>query len=169
MKIFLIGFMGSGKSSVGKVLAQKLNLKFYDTDQEIIAFTGKRIHEIFEKYGETHFRELEKLTLQNLQHKDNCVIACGGGLPCYNDLMNEINKHGISIYLKLSSERLFERLQKDAEKRPLLLGKNETEMKKYIFDLLNEREFYYSQSQFKISIKDHSPEEVADAITQLIK
>lgn len=169
MKIFLIGFMGSGKSSVGRVLAQKLNLNFYDTDHEIVATTGKSIHEIFEKDGEAHFRELEKLTLQNLQHKENCVIACGGGLPCHNDLINVINKQGISIYLKLSSERLFDRLQKDAEKRPLLLGKNETEMKKYISDLLDEREFYYSQSQFKISIKDHSPEEVAEAITQLIK
>lgn len=169
MKIFLVGFMGSGKSSVGRVLAQKLNLKFYDTDHEIIASTGKSINEIFEKDGEAHFRELEKLTLQNLQHKDNCVIACGGGLPCHNNLMNEINKQGISIYLKLSSERLLERLLKDADKRPLLLGKNETEMKKYIFDLLDEREFYYTQSQFKISIKDHGPEEVAEAIIQMIK
>ena len=169
MKIFLIGFMGCGKSSVGRVLAHKLNIRFFDTDHEIVASTGKSIKEIFEKNGESHFRELEKQCIQNFHHKENCVIACGGGLPCHNDLIKEINKQGISIYLKLSSERLFERLQKDAEKRPLLLGKNETELKKYISDLLDEREFYYSQSQFKISIKDHNPEEVAEAITQLIK
>lgn len=169
MKIFLVGFMGSGKSSVGKILAQKINYTFIDTDHEIEASTGKSIYEIFEKDGESHFRELEKLTIQNLKNKDNCVIACGGGLPCYNNLMRELNNQGITVYLKLSSERLFDRLQKDANKRPLLLGKNESEMKKYISDLLDEREFYYSQSQFKISIKDHSAEEVADAIIKFIK
>ncbi|MFN4234092.1 MAG: shikimate kinase [Bacteroidia bacterium] len=169
MKIFLVGFMGSGKSSVARVLAQKLNLSFFDTDHEIVASTGKSINEIFEKDGESHFRELEKLTIQNLQNKDNCVIACGGGLPCHNNLMRELNNQGITVYLKLSSERLFDRLQKDSNKRPLLLGKNESEMKKYISHLLDEREFYYSQSQFKISIKDHNAEEVADAIVKYIK
>jgi shikimate kinase len=169
MKLFLIGFMGSGKSSVGKILSQKLNYNFFDTDHEIITSTGKTINEIFEKEGEAHFRELEKITLNNLIQKDNCVIACGGGLPCHNDLMQLLNKEGISIYLKLSSGRLLNRLKNDSEKRPLLKGKNEKEMKVFVSDLLDEREFYYSQSQFKISIKDHSPEEVANAILELIK
>jgi shikimate kinase len=169
MKVFLVGFMGSGKSSVGKALARLLNLEFTDIDYEISSSTGKTIPELFEKEGEKHFRELEKLAIKGIAAKKNMLIACGGGLPCYNDLMKELNKQGITIYLKLSSERLFERLKKDSDKRPLLKGKNDVEMKKFIADLLEEREFYYLQSQYKISIKDHTPEEVAKAIIDLIK
>jgi shikimate kinase len=169
MKIFLIGFMGSGKSSVGRILAHKLNLPFFDTDEEIESYAGKSIQDIFEKEGEAHFRELEKTIIQKLIQEENCVIACGGGLACHNNLMQLLNKEGITIYLKLSSERLLNRFKNDSQKRPLLKGKNENEMKVFISDLLDEREFYYSQSQFKISIKDHTPEELANAIIKLLK
>lgn len=168
MKIFLIGFMGCGKTTTGKILAQKLNYSFFDTDNEISSITGKSISEIFKDKGESYFRELEKLIIQNLENKDNCVISCGGGLPCHNNLMNQINRQGISIYLKLSSNRLFERLKNDTNNRPLLNGKKNSEMQKFISDLLNEREYFYLQSKFKLSLKEHNPEQVADAILKLL-
>lgn len=168
MKIFLIGFMGCGKTTTGKILAQKLNYSFFDTDNEISSITGKSISEIFKDKGESYFRELEKLIIQNLENKDNCVISCGGGLPCHNNLMNQINRQGISIYLKLSSNRLFERLKNDTNNRPLLNGKKNSEMQKFISDLLNEREYFYLQSKFKLSLKEHNPEQVADAIIKLL-
>lgn len=168
MKIFLVGFMGCGKTTTGKILAQKLNFSFYDTDTEISAITGKSISEIFKEKGESYFRELEKLIIQNLETVNNCVIACGGGLPCHNNLINKINLQGISIYLKLSSNRLFERLINEIDSRPLLQGKSNKELQKFISDTLNEREFFYLQSKFKLSLKGHNPEQVADTILNLL-
>src|SRR5688500_7831796 len=110
MKIFLLGYMGCGKSSAGKKLANKLGFEFIDLDEMIEKQYQKSVSEIFETEGENKFREYEHNCLKGLLDKENIVISLGGGTPCYYNNMELINTHGTSIYLKMSTEVLASRL-----------------------------------------------------------
>src|SRR5688500_7926474 len=101
MKVFLIGFMGSGKSTVGKKLAQKMTLDFIDLDAYIEKQRQKTISYFFENFGEEKFREIERDALAELLEKDNVVISTGGGTPCFFDNMEKIKKNGISVYIEM--------------------------------------------------------------------
>jgi shikimate kinase len=125
MRIFLIGFMGSGKSSMGAAISSDLGLRFIDLDKAIESKFGKDIPAIFATDGEKHFRELEQQTLQELLEEDDYVMACGGGTPCFFDNMDRMNEAGVTIYLKMSTDVLADRLQTETETRPLLAGKAE--------------------------------------------
>ncbi|MEY3100411.1 MAG: hypothetical protein RIS63_1313 [Bacteroidota bacterium] len=116
--IFLIGMMGSGKSSIGKALALALNTPFYDTDELIAKQEGKSIHHIFEQDGEHYFRGLEQDILAKLPNTP-CVVACGGGLPCFEGNMLLLKQKGWVIYLEVAAASLFERIKDDIN-RPLL-------------------------------------------------
>ena len=123
--VYLIGFMGAGKTTISNLLANKLQVPFYDTDQEIEKNEKRSISDIFKKDGELHFRMLETELLRGIS--ENSIIACGGGLPIYNNNMQFINSKGISIYLKSSTNYLFNRLKKEKKSRPLINNKTDEE------------------------------------------
>lgn len=151
-RIFLIGYMGSGKSTIGRLLAQRLNFQFVDTDKWIEAKKRSTVSAIFEQEGEVAFRLLEKNALREVGEFENTIIATGGGIPCFFDNMQYMNKKGITVYLKWSAEDLEKRLIADnTNKRPLLAKYNEKELLEYIQRGLTEREPYYSEAQLTVS------------------
>ena len=151
-RIFLIGYMGSGKTTVGKLLAAKLGLSFMDMDTHIEEKLCKSVHQIFVDLGEQEFRLLEQQSLHEIADFDNIVISTGGGAPCFFDNMKFMNEHGVTFYLKLSPEELSERLEDShTNKRPLLSGRKGKELLLFISDGLESREPYYSQAKFTVT------------------
>ncbi|MDF2476655.1 MAG: shikimate kinase [Sphingobacterium sp.] len=148
--IFLIGYMGSGKTTLGKKLASKLDLPFIDTDEEIVKQIGMSITEYFGQYGEEEFRKLEREQLRKFV--DSCaVISTGGGAPCFFDNMDWIKANGYAVYLHMTPKALFDRLsQSKLHKRPILIGKSPEELRAFIEEKLTEREPYYTQAHLTI-------------------
>lgn len=141
----LIGYMGAGKSTVGKALAKATGKQFLDTDDLIVKQMNLSINDIFEKYGEPYFRELETKLLENLLKSDlNAVISCGGGLPMKEENRSYLKSLGKVIYLKVNETDILKRLKNDT-KRPLLRGPRE-EVKKRIHDMLNLRDPVYTET-----------------------
>ena len=163
--IYLIGFMGVGKSTIAKQLAKQLNISFLDTDQRIEDQEKKSISNIFKINGEIYFRKLETKLLYQLNNKQ--VIACGGGLPLFNNNMEYIKKTGVSIYLKASSDFLFSRL-KNKKNRPLISKFDKHELQQFICDQLTEREKIYSKATYKISVDGKTNEEILGEIHSLL-
>jgi shikimate kinase len=154
MIIYLIGFMGVGKSTIGKALARKTRMRYIDTDRAIERKYGLFIPHIFEFEGEEAFREKEHDTLLELAALNNIIISAGGGTPCFYDNV-EIMKHsGLVVYLKASVGFLLARLQKSRSKRPILQGKSDIELLEYIKSELPAREKYYSQAHLIIPAKN---------------
>jgi shikimate kinase len=151
MKIYIIGFMGSGKSSFGKELAEKLGYEFLDLDMEIEKKEGKTISEIFSAKGEDHFRKLEHEALLVTDNKDNTVIATGGGTPCFFDQVQWMNNHGLTIYIKLFEGELKSRLEPEMETRPLLKDIDKDNLDTFIYNTLRARAYYYHQATIVIN------------------
>ena len=130
--IFLIGYMGSGKTTLAKKLASKLELPFIDTDDEIVKEVGMSITEYFQLHGEEKFRALEREHLQKIAQQ-KAIVSTGGGSPCFFDNMQWMNENGVSVYLQMSPKALFDRLsQSKLHKRPILIGKTEEELFNFI-------------------------------------
>ena len=140
--IFLIGMMGSGKSSLAVALATALNVPVYDTDLEIEKLTGYSVSELFSEFGEAYFREQEKALIERLPEQA-AVVACGGGLPCYGELMATLLERGSVLYLCATAEVLYERLV-GSKDRPLLQDFNSFDL------LLEKRKVVYQQANFMI-------------------
>lgn len=164
MKIFLLGFMGSGKSYWGRELARLLDMPLTDLDHEIEEDTGLSIAEIFATKGEPYFRDLERNALLNMLKKDHYVLSCGGGLPCFFDNMELMNHHGLTIWLDAPLPVMIERLKKDKETRPLLHGMDESQMTLFVGAKMAERRIFYEQAKWTISTEDHTPESLAKKI-----
>jgi shikimate kinase len=162
MNIYLVGFMGCGKSTVGKKLANKLGFDFIDLDSFVEEQAGSTIEKLFKVSGEDVFRKFERNCLRVISQKTNQVISTGGGTPCFFDNMEVINSTGMSVYLKMSAETLFSRLKQSNQQRPLLKDMNDEELKAFIIRKLEERESFYSKAQFKVKAKDLNVEELAD-------
>lgn len=162
MKIFLLGYMGSGKSTAGKKLASKLGMDFLDLDEHIEKEYGKTIPEIFDSEGEEKFRELEHLYLQKAILLDNIVISLGGGTPCYYNNIEIINNNGLSVYFKMSVETLANRLVNAKKKRPLIQDMTEVDLKHFIETNLSKREYFYAQAHYKVKAKDLNVDELAE-------
>ena len=151
-RIFLIGYMGSGKTTVGKLLAAKLGYSFVDMDVHIEEKLFKSVSQIFAELGEEQFRLLERQSLYEVAKSDRVVISTGGGAPCFFDNMKYMNEHGISIYLKLSPEQLAVRLgDSHINKRPLIADKKGEELLRFIREGLAIREPYYLQAVFSVT------------------
>ena len=154
MNIVLLGYMGSGKTSVGKVLAQHLEYKFLDLDQCIETEEQKAIPELFEAYGEVYFRKKETFYLQQLLEIDsNLIISLGGGTPCFGSNMEVIKEkeHNLSIYLETSYKELANRLYDEREGRPLIAHTTSIAgLEEFIAKHLFERRFYYHQAHHKV-------------------
>ena len=163
MNVALIGMMGAGKTTIGKLLAEKLNLKFIDTDEEIIKIENCSINEIFAKQGEETFRRIETNVLKNILNSDNQIIATGGGIIKKEENRNLL-KQVKTIYLKTDKETIFNRVKND-KSRPLLNTEN---LKETIQTILQEREQLYEQSQFVITTTDKTQNEVVTEIIEKI-
>ena len=146
MRIFLIGFMGCGKSTIGKKLAEALSCKFIDLDKYIEGKTGESIQQIFKEKEEKYFRVLETESLMEICKSDNLVIATGGGTPCFFDNMQRILDKGICIYLKMEANNLAKRLSKERSKRPLIKNLTKKYLVNFIRKKLVEREVFYNKA-----------------------
>lgn len=168
MKIYLLGYMGSGKSTVGKKLSERSKLDFIDFDTYIEKGSGKTIAEIFELEGEEKFRQLEHDYLKKILDIKHAVISLGGGTPCFNNNIDLINENGTSIYIETNVESLVARLLKAKRKRPLIKGMNEVDLKFFIEANLEKRNPVYRQAHHTIKVEKHSIDEVVDQIIKLI-
>lgn len=150
MRIFLIGFMGSGKTTLGKQLAKKLGYQFVDQDTLIEERLKMSVGDIFATYGESCFRTEERDVLLSFETSINLVISTGGGTPCFFDNIGIMNNLGCSIYLKADPKTLANRLKNSQNTRPLIRGKSEQELFEYISEKLFEREPFYNQATISI-------------------
>ena len=164
-RISLTGMMGSGKTSIGKLLAKKINLPFYDSDEDIEDKLSLKISEIFETYGESWFRKQEEKICINILKKEKFVLALGGGAITNVKIRDSIAKNSLLIYLKTDENILFDRLKND-KSRPLLKGTN---LKKQINSILKDREKFYSESNIIIENNVNDIEAVVEEIISLIK
>jgi shikimate kinase len=146
MKIFLIGFMGSGKTTLGRKLAARMGCEFIDLDHKLEQQVELSIAEYFSIFGEAAFRTLESEVLKKTIYPDNVIVSTGGGLPCYFDNMEWMKENGKVIYIKLSPKTLADRLESGKEERPLLQDKHGDDLIAFIEQKLAEREGFYSQA-----------------------
>jgi shikimate kinase len=153
-RIYIIGFMGCGKTTAGRKLAVRLGWEFVDLDREIERIAGMKIPEIFEANGEEYFRKTEQEALQALASSTHTVISTGGGAPCYGDNMDHMLSSGLTVYLKLTPAGLRNRLLKSKTERPLLKGLNSEEMLLFIEQKLSEREKFYERAEIIIEGSD---------------
>lgn len=151
-RIILIGYMGAGKTTVGKALAKELGLQFYDLDWYIETRMHKTVAEIFRESGEEGFRQIEHNMLHEVAEFEDVIISCGGGTPCFFDNMEYMNRQGETVYLKASPEVLYDHLKMGKSVRPLLLNKTPEEVKVFIREQLEERETYYSKAKHTLDV-----------------
>lgn len=151
-RIIIIGYMGSGKTTVGKALAQDLGLPFYDLDWYIEGRMRKTVRQIFDERGETGFREIERRMLHEVAEFEDVVISCGGGTPCFFDNMDYINRQGEVVYLQCTPDVLYQHLRMGKTVRPLLLDKTPDEVRTFIRSQLAEREKYYRQARHTVDV-----------------
>lgn len=165
MKIFLIGFMGCGKTTLGKKLAVKHGFELLDLDHEIERLTGDTVAGYFSVHGEDAFRKLESETLKNYSYAENCIIATGGGTPCFFDNMDWMNANGTTVYIELSAVSLAKRLEKGIAKRPLLRGLTAEGVVDFIEDKLTVRGPFYQQAKITLSGISLRPDDILQAVT----
>jgi shikimate kinase len=149
--IYIIGFMGSGKSTAGKKLASLLGWLFIDLDKKIEEYAGKTIPEIFSENGEEYFRNLEAQLLKSLESCTNTLISTGGGTPCYKDNMDFMLQTGLTLYLKLTPEELKTRLSGSKGERPLIKDIDKDNLLSFIVEKLANREKWYDRSEIIVT------------------
>ncbi len=146
-RIFLIGYMGSGKTTLGRKLASRLNYDFIDLDHALEEQAGMTIAEYFSSFGETAFRVAESEILKQTAYPENVIISTGGGAPCFFDNMDWMNANGTTLYIKLSPKTLADRLEHGKEARPILRDKHGDELIAFIAEKLTEREHFYTRAK----------------------
>lgn len=145
MRIFLIGFMASGKSFLGRLWADDNNMPFYDLDLLIEEEERMSVEKIFSTYGEDYFREKEAAVLRNTDRFENAIIACGGGTPCFFDNMQWMNKNGLTVFLNESIEQIYHHIKNDKKIRPLITAQDGTDLQEFIKNKLSERTPVYNE------------------------
>ncbi len=169
MRIFLIGYMGVGKSYWAKRLAHRWDIPLIDTDNEIAKQEGLSIVDIFKK-GEEYFRNTERLLLQKTLDKYRTfVMACGGGLPCFGDNMPLMKSFGTTVWLNLSKKIIYNRLQQEQENRPIIKKCNQQELMLFIEQHLKERIMYYAQADVIIDDENIAIDALSKTIEKCIK
>jgi shikimate kinase len=157
MKIYLIGFMGSGKTYWGKKLSQKLQLPFFDSDEQIVNSEGKSVNDIFEQNGEEYFRLKEKGILHIItESHSSFVMACGGGSPCYFNNIDYMNKSGTTVWLNTPLSILFQRLVQEKNERPLVKKLTDDQLRSFITKKFADRKIYYEQAEVVIDDEEIS-------------
>ena len=168
-KIFLIGFMGSGKSTAGRKLASQLNWSFIDLDEKIQKMESMKIPDIFSLKGEPYFRKLEAQALQELKIETNTVISTGGGTPCFGDNMDFMLSSGLTVYIRMTPASLEKRLEGSAEGRPLLKEIDRKDLQEYIASKLAEREKWYSRAEIIIDVVNNDLPDLLSLIKKQIR
>ena len=170
MKVVLLGYMGCGKSAIGAFLSEKLQVSFYDLDNEIENVTQISISELFQTKGEIYFRKKENEVLKTfLDKKENFVLSLGGGTPCYFNNHELLQQDDVfSTYLKASTDTLVNRLINEKDKRPLLHNQDEVTLKDFINKHLFDRNFYYHQATKIVTVDNKSVEQIANEIEALL-
>ncbi|GHU74985.1 shikimate kinase [Bacteroidia bacterium] len=171
-RIFLIGYMGAGKTTVGKCLAQQFGWQFIDTDKFIENRYRKKINEIFAEQGEAEFREIERKILLEVAAFDRVIVSTGGGTPCFFDNLDVMNRAGITIYLNVSAGVLAQRLEMCKATRPLIKDKNAEEIEVFVRENLSKREVFYRRAQIVFPVEalvsfGDTDRQVGKLITQL--
>lgn len=152
IRVILVGYMGSGKTTVGRQLANALGVQFYDLDWYIETRFHKRVAEIFAEKGEEGFRDMERRMLHEVAEFEDVVLSCGGGTPCFFDNMDYMNSLGETLYLKASPEVLAQHLRMGRTERPLIKGKTPEELEQYIKESLAVREPFYSKAKHIVDV-----------------
>ncbi len=151
-RIIIIGYMGSGKTTVGNALSKDLGLPFYDLDWYIETRMHATVKQLFDQRGQDGFRRIEHNMLHEVAEFENVIISCGGGTPCFFDNMDYINQQGETVYLKCTTDVLYQHLKMGHTVRPLLLNKTPEEVRQFIEQQLTEREAYYRQAKHTIDV-----------------
>lgn len=167
-RIFLIGYMGSGKTTLGKAYARTAGLEFIDLDWYVEGRMHRTIGELFAEKGENGFREIERNMLHEVGEFEDVVIACGGGTPCFFDNIAYMNEKGSTVFLDVNPEVLFRRLKISKSKRPLLAEKTDEELMDTILSALEQRKPYYSQAEYHFNAGHlESRRQVDEAVERL--
>ncbi|MFD2585367.1 shikimate kinase [Croceitalea marina] len=170
MKVVLVGYMASGKSTIGKELANTLRIDFVDLDKAIAEEAGLSITELFKKKGELFFRKTEALVLEKLLHSNKSfVLATGGGTPCYGNNMKIITENAsTSVYLKLSIPSLLDRISKEKETRPLVAGIANDDLPEFVGKHLFERSMHYQKADSIVTCEAKTVNEVVEEIKEVL-
>ena len=151
-RIILIGYMGSGKTTVGKALSKETGMMFYDLDWYIESRMRKTVSQIFAERGEEGFRQIEYNMLHEVAEFEDVIISCGGGTPCFFDNMDYLNQQGDVVYLKATPETLYKHLMMAKVERPLLKDKSPKELIAYITEHLKERSPFYEKARYSLDV-----------------
>lgn len=151
-RIIIIGYMGSGKTTVGHALSQELGLPFYDLDWYIETRMHRTVKQIFDEKGEEGFRKIEHNLLHEVAEFEDVIISCGGGTPCFFDNIDYINRQGETVYLKCATDVLYKHLKMGKTVRPLLLNKTPDEVKTFIEAQLKQREPFYAKAKHIVDV-----------------
>ena len=149
IRIFLTGYMGAGKTTLGKAFAREMNVPFIDLDWYIEERFHKSIRELFTERGEASFRELERNMLHEVGEFEDVVVSTGGGTPCFFDNMEYMNGCGQTVFLDVNPDILFRRLRVAKQQRPILQGKTDEDLRTFIVEALDKREPFYSQARYR--------------------
>lgn len=169
-RIFLIGYMGAGKTTLGKAFARETGLTFIDLDWYMEERLHKTISELFAERSENGFRELERKMLHEVSDFENVIISTGGGTPCFFDNLEYMNQHGDTVFLDVSEKVLFQRLRVAKQQRPLLAQKNDEELKAFIKQALQERMPIYSQAKYTFCANElENRKQIQESVTALKK
>lgn len=169
MTVYLVGFMGCGKSTVGRALAERMQFDFIDLDVAISEEMGMTINEIFARFGEPKFREVEGRLLKEIDTMQDIVVATGGGAPCFGENMAVMNGRGTTVYLRLTCEGLFGRLKRGKARRPKLAALSKDELVTYIAELMQEREPFYSQAAITVDCDGLMRDDVVELVAKSLE
>lgn len=172
-RIILIGYMGAGKTTIGRALAMDLGLSFYDLDWYIESRRHKKVAQLFNEQGEDAFRRIEYNMLHEVAEFEDVVLSCGGGTPCFFDNIDYMNRQGQVVYLRCSPEVLHSHLAMSKNERPLLKGKSPEELTDFIRQQLDYREQFYAKARyhFDVSLMDNYEKikTTVDSLKELLK
>ncbi len=168
IRIFLTGYMGAGKTTLGKAFARELDVPFVDLDWYIEERFHKSISELFTLRGEASFRELERSMLHEVADFDDVIVSTGGGTPCFYDNMDYMNQKGKTVFLNVHPDILFQRLHVARQQRPILQNKTDEELRNFIKDALNKRLSFYNQAHFRFDAGQlESRQEITESVRKL--
>ncbi len=166
MKIYIVGYMYCGKTSVGKRLARRLGYNFMDLDDEFERRFKLSITDFFGRYDETAFRKLEHEVLLSTKDVDNCVISTGGGTPCHNNNMDFIKENGLSVYLEADADLILSRRANSKKRRPVLEAMPAGEVETFVDEQLAARKPFYSMADIRCDARDVSIDNLANILKQ---
>ncbi len=164
MRLFIIGYKSSGKTTMGKKLANRLNMEFVDLDEVIEERENKTIPELYKEVGDEEFRTLEWKALKQVVEKDNIIVSTGGGAPCHCDNMNLMEKFGEVLYIHLDNDTLVNRLKAATKDRPIVYNKSEEELKNYVKDQRYRCEHHYTRAKYTVEGKDLTVEKMLEVL-----